>query len=212
MIAVVDYKAGNLRSVERALNRLGVPCAITGDPDAIRSADRVVFPGVGAAGSAVEGLEAAGIDRVLREVADRGTPFLGICLGAQVILERSEENDAACLGLLPGTVTRFPSPLLGPGGERLKVPHMGWNGLRRRSNHPVLADVRETDEFYFVHGYYPRPEKEDHVIALTEHGTLFPSVIGTKNLVAMQFHPEKSGEPGLRILERFARWDGRHAE
>ena len=212
MIAVVDYKAGNLRSVERALNRLGVPCAVTADPDAIRSADRVVFPGVGAAGSAVEGLQAAGIDRVLREVAGRGTPFLGICLGAQIILERSEENDAACLGLLPGTVTRFPSPLFGPGGERLKVPHMGWNGLRKRSNHPVLEDVRETDEFYFVHGYYPRPAAEDHVIATTEHGREFPSVIGTGNLVAMQFHPEKSGEPGLRILERFTRWDGRHAE
>ena len=212
MIAVVDYRAGNLRSVERALNRLGVPCRITQDPREIRSADRVIFPGVGAAGAAVAGLEAAGIDRVLREVVDRGTPFLGICLGAQIILERSEEDDAACLGLIPGTVTRFPSPLFGPGGERLKVPHMGWNGLRKRSNHPVLEDVRETDEFYFVHGYYPRPAAEGHVIATTEHGTEFPSVIGRGNLVAMQFHPEKSGEPGLRILERFARWDGRHAE
>ncbi|MCF8062461.1 MAG: imidazole glycerol phosphate synthase subunit HisH [Deltaproteobacteria bacterium] len=212
MIAVVDYKAGNLRSVERALNRLGVPCAVTADPDAIRSADRVIFPGVGAAGAAVEDLEAAGIDRVLRELFDRGTPFLGICLGAQIILERSEENDAACLGLLPGTVTRFPSPLLDEAGERLKVPHMGWNGLRKRSNHPVLEDVRETDEFYFVHGYYPRPAAERYVIATTEYGTLFPSVIGTRNLVAMQFHPEKSGAPGLRILERFARWDGRDAE
>jgi glutamine amidotransferase len=212
MIAIVDYKAGNLRSVERALNRLGVPCGITEAPGRIRSADRVIFPGVGAAGAAVEDLEAAGLDRVLREVVDRGTPFLGICLGAQIILERSEENDAACLGLLPGTVTRFPSPLEDETGERLKVPHMGWNGLRKRVNHPVLADVRETDEFYFVHGYYPRPAAEEYVVATTEHGTAFPSVVGRGNLVAVQFHPEKSGEPGLRILERFARWDGRHAE
>jgi glutamine amidotransferase len=212
MIAVVDYKAGNLRSVERALNRLSVPCRITADPGEIRSADRVVFPGVGAAGAAVAGLEAAGIDRVLREVVDRGTPFLGICLGAQIILERSEENDAACLGLLPGTVTRFPAPLTDETGERLKVPHMGWNGLRKRASHLLLADVRETDEFYFVHGYYPQPAAEAHVFATTTHGLAFPSVIGRRNLVAMQFHPEKSGEPGLRILERFARWDGRHAE
>lgn len=212
MIAIVDYRAGNLRSVERALNRLGAPCRVTGDPEAVRAAERVVFPGVGAAGSAVRDLRSAGIDRVLREVLDRGTPFLGICLGAQIILERSEENDAPCLGLLPGTVVRFPHPLRDRRGERLKVPHMGWNRLRIRRSHPVLEDVRETDAFYFVHAYHPAPASEAHVIGTTEHGVVFPSVIGTGNLVAMQFHPEKSGEPGLRILERFTRWDGRHAE
>lgn len=212
MIAIVDYKAGNLRSVERALNRLGKTCRVTGDPEEILEARRVVFPGVGAAGRAIEDLKEAGLDRVLHGVLSRGTPFLGICLGAQIILEHSEENDAECLGLLSGTVKRFPSPLLDRAGEPLKVPHMGWNGVRLRRPHPVLEGVRETDAFYFVHGYYPAPARERHVLGTTEHGVVFPSVIGWRNLVAMQFHPEKSGAPGLRILENFTRWDGRHAE
>ncbi|MFO7785418.1 MAG: imidazole glycerol phosphate synthase subunit HisH [Thermodesulfobacteriota bacterium] len=212
MIVIVDYKAGNLRSVERALGRLRVPCMISGSTGEILEAERVIFPGVGAAGRATKDLKESGIDRVLRKVFDRGTPFLGICLGAQIILERSEENDAGCLGLIPGTVTRFPSTLHGDEGRRLKVPHMGWNGLRLKKHHPVLKGVLETDEFYFVHAYYPVPAREVHVIGTTEYGIAFPSVIGTRNLLAMQFHPEKSGAPGLRILDNFARWDGRHAE
>lgn len=212
MIAIVDYKAGNLRSVERALRRLRVPCTVTGSPLEIRAAERVIFPGVGAAGRAIEDLKDAGVDRVLREVFERGTPFLGICLGAQVILERSEENNAVCLGLIPGVVTRFSSTLEDDQGGRLKVPHMGWNGLSVKRRHPVLHGVRDTDEFYFVHSYFPAPAAKDHVIGTTEYGVEFPSVIGKGNLVAMQFHPEKSGAPGLRILDNFARWDGRHAE
>ncbi len=212
MIAIVDYKAGNLRSVERALGRLGIPCRITGSPAEILAAGRVIFPGVGAAGRAMEDLKETGVNRVIREVFQRGTPFLGICLGAQIILERSEENDTVCLGLIPGVVTRFPSMLEDEEGGRLKVPHMGWNGLSVRKHHPVLKGVRETDEFYFVHSYYPAPAGNDHVIGTTEYGMDFPSVIGTGNLVAMQFHPEKSGAPGLIILDNFARWDGRHVE
>jgi len=212
MIAIVDYRAGNLRSVERALERLGFSAGITSHPDEIQSAERVIFPGVGAAGQAMDDLRGGGLDRVLHKALQSGKPFLGICLGAQIILERSEENDATCLGLLPGTVRRFPPEIASGAGERLKIPHMGWNGVRMRRSHPVLDAVRETDEFYFVHGYYPAPESERHVIGTTEHGLAFPSVIGSGNLLAMQFHPEKSGIPGLRILKNFCRWDGRYAE
>ncbi len=211
MIGIVDYKAGNLRSVERALNKLGFACRITAGRDELLAADRLVFPGVGAAGSAMEDLCRSGLDGILREAFTRGTPFLGICLGAQIILDRSEENDSACLGLLPGVVRRFPSPLLGEEGGRLKIPHMGWNGLRLTRSHPVLDGVRPTDEFYFVHSYYPAPSSEDLVVALTDYGIRFPSVVGGGNLLATQFHPEKSGNPGLRILENFCRWDGRDA-
>lgn len=212
MIVIVDYKAGNLRSVERALARLRIPCRITGSPEEVLEAEQVIFPGVGAAGRAVEDLKEAGMDRALCEVFERGTPFLGICLGAQIVLERSEENKAECLGLIPGLVKRFPSTLRGGEDGPLKVPHIGWNGLSVKRHHPVLNGIRKTDEFYFVHSYYPAPAGKGHVIGITEYGIEFPSVIGTGNLVAMQFHPEKSGAPGLRILDNFARWDGRHAE
>jgi imidazole glycerol-phosphate synthase subunit HisH len=212
VIAIVDYKAGNLRSVKRALDRLHVPCIITGSSREILAAERVVFPGVGAAGRAIEDLRSAGLDRVLHEVFERGSPVLGICLGAQVILERSEENDAVCLGIIPGTATRFPSGLYTRPEGRLKVPHMGWNQVSVKKRHPVLRGVRGSDEFYFVHGYYPAPSDEDHVIGVTGYGIEFPSVIGTRNLVAVQFHPEKSGGAGLRILENFSRWDGGHVE
>ena len=212
MIAIVDYRAGNLRSVERALDRLGFASRVTNDRNGILSAERVIFPGVGAAETAMEDLRSHGVDAVLREARDSGMPFLGICLGAQVILERSEEGDVACLGLLEGRVLRFPEPLLAVENERLKVPHMGWNGLRITRPHPVLDGVREEDEFYFVHAFYPQPALERCVFGVTEHGMGFPSVIGERNLVATQFHPEKSGIPGLRMLENFCRWDGRHAE
>jgi imidazole glycerol-phosphate synthase subunit HisH len=212
MIAIVDYKAGNLRSVERALDRLGFASRITRDRDGILTAERVIFPGVGAAGTAMEDLQSTGVDVVLREARQCGMPFLGICLGAQVILERSDEGDVACLGLLEGKVVRFPEPLLTAESKRLKVPHMGWNGLRIKRPHPVLDGVREAEEFYFVHEYYPQPAEDHCVLGVTDHGISFPSVIGEGNLVATQFHPEKSGIPGLRILENFCRWDGRHVE
>ena len=212
MIAIVDYQAGNLRSVERALGKLGFPSKITCDSEEILGAERLIFPGVGAAGQAMDDLRESGLDLTLRDAFHEGKPFLGICLGAQIILERSEENDAVCLGLLPGTVRRFPAETASPTGDRLKVPHMGWNALRLVRPHPVLTGIRDTDEFYFVHAYYPEPASEGHVIGTTDYGRVFPSVIGGGNLLAMQFHPEKSGVPGLRILDNFCRWDGRYAE
>lgn len=210
MITIVDYKAGNLRSVERALGRLGIDCVVTASQSEILAADRLIFPGVGAAGRAMEDLKETGVDRILRQVFERGTPFLGICLGAQVILDRSEENGTDCLGLIPGVVTRFSSILQDNEGRRLKVPHMGWNSVSLTKNHPVLEGVSDVDEFYFVHSYYPMPFEKKHIMGTSDYGIEFPSVIGTGNLLAVQFHPEKSGPPGLGILENFARWDGRH--
>ena len=207
MIAIIDYKAGNLRSVERALKNLGAACSITQDKRVISEAERIIFPGVGAAGSAMSDLKGLGLDGAIRSAFIKGTPLLGICLGAQVVLERSEENDAVCLGLMKGIVKRFPDPLEFS-GERLKIPHMGWNRLDPVRRHPVLEGIRKEDEFYFVHSYYPSPEADEHVIGRTEYGICFPSVIGTRNLIAMQCHPEKSGAAGLKILKNFCEWNG----
>ncbi len=210
MIAIVDYKAGNLRSVERALKKLGAPCRITGDRQEIAAAERIIFPGVGAAGSAMADLKALGLDEALRMAFSKGTPLIGICLGTQIILEKSEENDTDCLGLLRGEVKRLPQGV-DTDGSRLKIPHMGWNRIALKRQHPVFAGIRPDDEFYFVHSFYPSPKREAEIVGETVYGIRFPSVIGTRNLIAMQFHPEKSGAAGLKILENFCRWDG-HAE
>ena len=208
MIAIIDYKAGNLRSVERALKILGFDCRITSDRKEILAADKVVFPGVGAAGKAMANLKHLGLDGVLKQVFKDKKPFLGICIGAQIILDKSEEDRVHCLGLIPGEAKPFPVPFISDDGERFKIPHMGWNGLRLIKKHPVLSGIRPEDEFYFVHSYYPMPTFDGHVIGTTEYGIRFPSVIGDNNLIAMQFHLEKSGNPGLRILKNFCHWDG----
>ena len=208
MIAIIDYKAGNLRSVERALKKLGFDCRITLDREEILASERVVFPGVGAAGKAMADLRHLGLDGVLKQVFENGKPFLGICIGAQIILDRSEEDRVHCLGLIPGEAKAFPVPLMSGDNERLKIPHMGWNGLRLIKRHPVLSGIRPEDEFYFVHSYYLMPVSDTHVIGTTDYGIRFPSIIGNKNLIAMQFHLEKSGAPGLKILKNFCDWDG----
>jgi glutamine amidotransferase len=204
MIQIVDYKAGNVTSVQRALRSLGVESALTPDPEVVRRAECVIFPGVGNAAAAMEVLRERGLDQALREAFTRGTPILGICLGAQIALSRSEEGGTACLDLIPG-VTR----LFALGDRALKIPHMGWDSIRTVRPHPILQDIRAEDEFYFVHSYYPLPAERDDVIAECEYGGYFPAVIGRGNLVAMQFHPEKSGPPGLRILRNFIEWDGK---
>ena len=208
MIAIIDYKAGNLRSVERALKKLGFDCRITLDREEILASERVIFPGVGAAGKAMADLRHLGLDGVLKQVFENGKPFLGICIGAQIILDRSEEDRVHCLGLIPGEAKAFPVPLISGGDEQLKIPHMGWNGLRLFRKHPVLNGIRPEDEFYFVHSYYPMPVSDTYVFGTTKYGIRFPSVIGNRNLIAMQFHLEKSGAPGLRILKNFCHWDG----
>lgn len=206
MIAIVDYEAGNLTSVARALARIGCEHRITGDPAEIVRADRVIFPGVGAAGSAMESLRRSGLDEALQSVMRQGTPLLGICLGTQVILEKSRENNTACLGLIKGEVRQFPDGMTDDEGSRLKIPHMGWNTIDMKTDHPVFAGCPADAEFYFVHSYYPVPTEQTSVMAVTDYGISFASVIGYENLAACQFHPEKSGRPGLRILENFCRW------
>lgn len=202
MIAIIDYRAGNLRSVERALKHLGLTCAITGDPGEIMAAERVIFPGVGAAGKAMETIMVKGLDHAIRSVIDRGTPFLGICLGTQIIFQASEEDgNTECLGIIPGTVKHFPEI-----GD--KIPHMGWNTLIRLKEHPLLEGVEKDAWFYFVHSYYPDPSMQEDVVARTFYGMEFTSAVSRGNVFATQFHPEKSGQPGLKILENFSKWDG----
>ena len=205
MIAIIDYGAGNLTSVRLAFEHLGARATVTSDPRAILEAERVVFPGVGAALSAMARLRDMGLDGAIREAVARGAPFLGICLGTQIIFERSEEDDGVeCLGILPGTVRSFPRGLPG-----VKVPHMGWNQVAFRRPHRLFEGIADGTEFYFVHGYYPSPSDIALAIAETEYaGKTFASVTGRDNLVATQFHPERSGRAGLKLLENFCRWDG----
>lgn len=205
MIAIVDYKAGNLTSVQLALAEVGEDAVITSDPAAIASADRVIFPGVGAAGSAMAEVEAHGLRPALKAYLDSGRPFLGICVGCQIIMDWSlEDGRTSCLGFLPGGTDIFRAA---PG---VKVPHMGWNQVQALRPHPVLAGIPAGADFYFVHSYYPLPAERGDAIAETEYGGVrFAAVVGRKNLVACQFHTEKSGKWGLRLLENFCRWDGK---
>jgi glutamine amidotransferase len=203
MVVIVDYDAGNLRSVQRACHQVGIEAVISSDADQLRSAERVIFPGVGAAGAAMASLQARGLDVALKETLEAGTPVFGICLGLQISLEHSEENDQATLGLIAGEVVRF--RLQSPA---LKVPHMGWNEVRVQRAHPMLEGIERGDEFYFVHAYYPRPSSTANVYAVTEYEVEFASAVGQNNYFATQFHPEKSGRVGLRMLSQFARWDG----
>lgn len=206
MIVIIDYQAGNLTSVVRSLKALGVEGTVTQDPAVVAQATRVIFPGVGAAGKAMATLRELGLDQALRQSFQRGIPILGICLGAQVILEHSEENDTACLGLVPGRTRALPR------GEGLKIPHMGWNRVRFLRDHRIFKGLPEGAEYYFVHSYYPAPAEAAMVVGVTDHGMEFPCAIGWRNLVATQFHPEKSGRFGLQILENFLAWDGSDAE
>jgi glutamine amidotransferase len=203
MVLIVDYEAGNLTSVRRALDHLSIPCRLTSDPEDLRNADRIVLPGVGHAKSAMANLRLRGLDEALREAFVRGTPILGICLGAQIVLSRSEEGDTPCLDLVRGACKRF--RLSDPA---LKIPHMGWNQVKVTREHPVLGCLPAGAELYFVHSYYPEPTSSDKVLATCDYGTSFAAALGDKNLVATQFHPEKSGKLGLRLLESFARWNG----
>jgi glutamine amidotransferase len=201
-LVIIDYQAGNLTSVVRSFKALGVEGRVTQEPAQVAAASRVVFPGVGAAGKAMATLKDLGLDRALQESFRKGTPILGICLGAQIILEYSEENDnTPCLGLLPGRTRSLPRQ------AGLKIPHMGWNQVRFLKPHPVFQGLPEEAEYYFVHSYYPDPAQAAMVLGVTEHGIRFPSALGWRNLVATQFHPEKSGRFGLKILENFLAWD-----
>ncbi len=193
---VVDYDAGNLRSVETALAHIDAEFEITADPAAVASADRIIFPGVGDGAHAMRVLAERGLDTVMKERFAEGVPILGICVGCQIVLDATEERGAACLGLVPGTARRFP-PACG------KVPHMGWNQVRYADDHWLFADIAQKSSFYFVHSYYPAPSVESDAIAWTDYGFEFAAAIERGSLVATQFHPEKSGEVGLQVLRNF---------
>ena len=207
MISIIDYDAGNLTSVARALTYLGFTCKVTSDSAEIERSERIIFPGVGAAGSAMQSLKRLGLDNIIASQFRKGKPVLGICLGTQIIMGHSDENQVACLGLIDGSVRVFPSNIQSERGDRLKIPHMGWNSIHIQNRHPLLEGVDAAAEFYFVHSYYPDPADPADIIATTRYGISFASVMGFKNLVATQFHPEKSGKPGLTILKNFCRWN-----
>ena len=207
MIAIIDYKAGNLTSVARALQNIGESFLITDDIKKLQAASHIIFPGVGAAGDAMANLKQKKLDSWLKDWIDVGKPLMGICLGTQIVLDYSEENDTKCVGLVPGSTKRFPDHLTSA-GQALKIPHMGWNNVEFRRSHPIFQDVSPEAEFYFVHSYYPAPSDESTVLGVTDYGIKFCSVLAVKNLVAMQFHPEKSGRPGLQILRNFCKWRG----
>jgi glutamine amidotransferase len=201
MITIVDYKAGNLTSVKRALDHLGLENRISKDPDVVRNAKRIIFPGVGAAGAAMGVLNEQNLDSALRESFQKGTPILGICIGCQIILTHSEEDDTPCLDLISGETVRF--QLSDPA---LKIPHMGWNTVTVTQPHPILSHLRPGDEFYFVHSFYPQPDDSTKVYATSDYGGTFPVAVGKNNLFAVQFHAEKSGPLGLQLLENFSEW------
>jgi glutamine amidotransferase len=209
VIAIIDYDAGNLTSVQRALSHLGHDSVITADPALVLAAERVIFPGVGAAGKAMFDLKRLNMDKAILASYEAGKPILGICLGTQIIMERSEENGTACIGLIKGEVRRFPDNLSEKDGRALKVPHMGWNDIKLKQEHVLFRGVEPGSEFYFVHAYYPCPKDPATLLAETQYGIPFASVLFTGNLVAVQFHPEKSGKPGLKILSNFCSWEGR---
>lgn len=203
MIAIVDYRAGNLTSVARALEHLGHRCEITDQPDKIRAADHVILPGVGAAGATMDHLHRLGLAQVLRDdVIAAGKPFLGICIGIQILMGHSEEDDAACLGVIAGNVKRFPPAV---DGRPLKVPQIGWNRVHQLRPHQIFAGVADNSHFYFVNSYYPVPSDPAVVIATANHGVTFCAAIARGNLVATQFHLEKSGETGLKVLDNFCK-------
>jgi imidazole glycerol-phosphate synthase subunit HisH len=200
-VAIVDYDAGNTLSVTRALEKVGAKVDLTPDPERVLAADAVVLPGVGAFGDCMRKLRERGMDEACREAFRRGKPFLGVCVALQVVFESSGESPGVeGLGLMPGKVVRFE-------GDGLKVPHIGWNELSLVRDHPVISGL-DGEAFYFVHSYYPEPEERRDLIGETDYGTRFCSVAGRENLVAVQFHPEKSSRAGLKLYGNFLAWAG----
>ncbi|MEJ2201559.1 MAG: imidazole glycerol phosphate synthase subunit HisH [Desulfuromonadaceae bacterium] len=203
MITIIDYGMGNLRSVQKGFERVGFAAKVTADPADVRAASRLVLPGVGAFKDCMDNLREGGfVEPILRHV-EAGKPFLGICLGLQLLFSESEEfGRHQGLGIVPGKVVRFPADMR-VGGEELKVPHMGWNQIRLQQEIPLFRGVEEDSSVYFVHSYYVVPEDAKAVATSTEYGICFCSSICRDNVMATQFHPEKSQQVGLRILRNF---------
>jgi len=196
MIAIVDYGAGNLRSVVNAVSKLGYRPEVTSSPEDVLSARAVILPGVGAAASTMANLKALGLASPVRRFIAEDRPFLGICIGLQILLAGTEEGGwCQCLDIVPGLVRKLPS--------KLKIPHMGWNQVKQKTSHPIFDGIPDEANFYFVHSYYVEPDDRSLVAGETEYGITMCSVLTRGNLVATQFHPEKSGEVGLRLYDNF---------
>jgi imidazole glycerol-phosphate synthase subunit HisH len=201
MIAVINYGAGNLRSVVNAINHLGYEASITSSPDEILAAQAVFLPGVGAAGDTMASLEKLGLTSTIHKLVDENRPLFGICIGLQILFTGTEEGGwYKCLDIIPGRVKKLPAGL--------KIPHMGWNQVKLKKAHPLFADIADGTNFYFVHSYYGQPEDESVAIGGTEYGISFCSALAKGNLVATQFHPEKSADSGLRVYRNFLRMAG----
>ena len=199
MIALVDYGAGNIHSIEKALEYVGATVRVTNDPTVVMEAEAIVLPGVGSAGSAMAQMTQHGLDDAIREVTQQGKPFLGICLGMQLLAGHHAEGEVNGLGLFHGEVRRIPN---GP-----KIPHMGWNQVQPlHQNLPIFAGIPENTYFYFAHSYYVEPQSSQGVAATTEYGSPYCSVITTEQVWGTQFHPEKSGKLGLQLLANFVKW------
>ena len=208
-IGIIDYGMGNLHSLAKSLERVGDShrVEISYDPEKLMKCDRLVLPGVGGVKGCMKELQRLELDQMVREAA-ASKPLLGVCLGMQVLLDRSDENEGVdALGLIPGVVQRFEDPVAGE-GERLKVPHMGWNQVRQQNDHPIWEGVPDDTWFYFVHSYRARPSENAHVIGTSQYGGPFAAAVSRGNVVAFQFHPEKSQDAGMKLLANFVEWDG----
>lgn len=203
MIAIIDYGIGNLKSVHNAVRYIApkMPSEVSSDPDFIKNADKVIFPGQGAMPDCIKELDKRGLRDVVIESAKK-KPFLGICLGLQLLFEKSEEGDVEGFGVFEGKIKKFqPSKQ-----ERIKIPHMGWNNVQQSKNHPMWKNIKSGSSFYFVHSFYASDVKKEHVTGTTNHGEEFTCAIAKENIFAAQFHPEKSSELGLQLLDNFISW------
>lgn len=210
-VAVIDYGMGNLHSVASALEHAApeAEVVVTSDPAVVASADRVIFPGVGAIRDCMAEIRRLGFDRVVQACIDAGKPVLAICVGMQALLAHSEENDGVeCINLLPGEVRFFGKGLKDADGTHLKVPHMGWNQVKQCGEHPLWANIEDNTRFYFVHSYYVEAGDPQQVAATCHYDREFAVALSKGNLFAVQFHPEKSHTPGLQLLKNFVHWDG----
>lgn len=197
MITIIDYQAGNLSSVQNALKQIGVKSLVTQNPKKIAKAEKIIFPGVGAAGEAMKNLKKLKLIEPIKKYIESDRPFLGICLGAQILMEKSEEDNTELLGIIKGNVKKFKS-------KNLTIPHMGWNQVEVRKNNKLFKNIKSNSFFYFVHSYYLNPQQKDATIGSTIYGKKFTSAIVQNNLYAVQFHPEKSAQAGLKLLKNFS--------
>ena len=213
-IAVIDYGMGNLRSVSKAIEHVAPAASVvvTSDPKIIAGAARVVFPGQGAAPDCMREIDARGLREVIIDAA-RSKPFLGICMGMQILFEHSEEGDTDCLGILPGSVQRFPAEaMVDEAGNKLKVPHIGWNNVHQVASHPLWSGIEEAARFYFVHSYFVQPTVPDVIAGFSHYPFPFTCAVASDKLFAVQFHPEKSQSAGLMLLGNFVTWNTESSE